>query len=292
MLILGFGDYEAPGLSLADELGVAFRKVDIHRFPDGESRVRIPAEVPEHVVLCRSLDHPNEKLVEVLLTAETARGLGAKRLTLVAPYLCYMRQDAAFAAGDAVSQTIIGRFLGELFDDVVTVDPHLHRTVTLADALPNTRSLELTATGLMADHLRQRSDPPLVLLGPDEESRQWVERVATHCDLPYAIATKSRFGDRHVRIDLPALDLADRNVVLIDDVASSGETLATAARALHATGASGISAMVSHGIFAPGAVDTLHSAGIGAIVSSDSVCHPSNGMALAGVLADGLARIA
>lgn len=290
MLILGYGDYEAPGLSLADELGVTFRKVEVHRFPDGESRVRIPAEMPKHVVLCRSLDHPNEKLVELLLTAETARGLGAERLTLVAPYLCYMRQDAAFDAGDAVSQKIVGRFLGGLFDDVVTVDPHLHRTTTLAEALPNTRTLELTATGLMADRLRQRPDP-LVLVGPDEESRQWVERVAMHCKVPYAIATKSRFGDRHVRIDLPAVDLVDRDVVLIDDVASSGETLATAARALRATGASGITAMVSHGIFAPGALDTLNAAGVREIISSNSVCHPSNEMALAGVLADGLSRI-
>lgn len=290
MLILGFSDYQAQGRSLAGALGVEFRMVEIHRFPDGESRVTAPADLPEHVVLCRTLDRPNEKLVELLLTAQTARRLGARRLTLVAPYLCYMRQDAAFEPGAAVSQTIIGRFLGELFDDVVTVDPHLHRTASLAESLPNTQSLELTATGLMAERLTRLSGAAL-LIGPDEESRQWVERVAGHCDLPYAIATKTRFGDRKVQIDVPDIDMAGRNVVLIDDVASSGETLATAARALRAKGVSGITAMVSHGIFASGALDTLLASGIEKVLSSDSVCHPSNEMALAGVLADGLARI-
>ena len=291
MLILGFTDYEVQGRAFADAAGASFCCVEIHRFPDGESQVRVPAPVPAHVVLCRTLDHPNDKLVELLLAARTARHLGAQRLTLVAPYLCYMRQDAEFERGDAVSQKIIGQFLGELFDDVVTVDPHLHRTESLAEALPNTRSMQVTATGLMAEHLLAFRRGPTLLVGPDQESKQWVEVVAKQCELPFAVATKTRFGDREVIVDATDLVVADRHVVLIDDVCSSGETLATAARALRARGASGITAMVSHAVFSTGAVDVLRSAGIGEIVSSDSVCHPSNGMALAQVLANGLARV-
>ncbi len=92
------------------------------------------------MTVCRSLDRPNDKLIELLLAAEAARELGARHLTLVAPYLCYMRQDAAFRPGEAVSQRIDGRFLARSFDAVVTVDPHLHRTARLGDAVPAARA--------------------------------------------------------------------------------------------------------------------------------------------------------
>src|SRR5690606_12123678 len=107
-----------------------------HRFPDGELRLRLPATLPAAVVLFRGLHQPNEKLVELLLTARTARGAGARHLTLVAPYLAYMRQDMAFAPGEAVSQRIVGDFLAQLFDAVITVDPHLHRVARLDEAVP------------------------------------------------------------------------------------------------------------------------------------------------------------
>ena len=77
-------------------------------FPDDELRLRLPlAEgeaIAEQLVLYRGLDHPNEKLVELLLVAGEARRLGAKRLILVTPYLAYMRQDIAFNPGEVVSQ--------------------------------------------------------------------------------------------------------------------------------------------------------------------------------------------
>ena len=126
-MLLGFSDYESQGRRLADALGMPFALVAIHRFPDGESKVTLPSPLPERVVLCRSLDAPNDKLIELMLCAETARAMGAKRVALVAPYLCYMRQDIAFHPGEAVSQKIVGKFLAGLFDAVITVDPHLHR---------------------------------------------------------------------------------------------------------------------------------------------------------------------
>ena len=128
MLVLGFRDYEAQGRGLASALGATFELVDLHRFPDGETRVRLPATLSGRVVLCRALDQPNQKLVELMLCAEGARALGATHLTLAAPYLCYMRQDAAFVPGEVVSQRIIGRFLAGWVDALVTVDPHLQRS--------------------------------------------------------------------------------------------------------------------------------------------------------------------
>jgi ribose-phosphate pyrophosphokinase len=130
-VLLYFADEQesAARIALAGHLNLG--KIESHRFPDGEIKLRLPESLPAQVVILRTLNNPNEKLIELLLAAQTARDLGARNLTLVAPYLSYMRQDVAFHPGEAISQRIVGRFLAGLFDAVITVDPHLHRVATL-----------------------------------------------------------------------------------------------------------------------------------------------------------------
>jgi ribose-phosphate pyrophosphokinase len=119
MIILAFPDYLKQARRLAACLNAPLAEVTLHHFPDNESLIRLPPSLPGHVILCRSLNQPNDKLIELLLCATTARELGADRLTLVAPYLSYMRQDIANQPGEAVSQRIIGKLLAGLFDDVL-----------------------------------------------------------------------------------------------------------------------------------------------------------------------------
>ena len=149
-IVLGFPEYRQPAQRLAQQAGLPYADIEIHHFPDGESRVRLPQRLPEHVVLCRSLQDPNHKLVELELAAATARQLGARQLTLVAPYLCYMRQDTAFRPGEAVSQRIVGELLARRFDTLITVDPHLHRVQALNQAVPVSRAVALSASAPMA----------------------------------------------------------------------------------------------------------------------------------------------
>ncbi|HVB48511.1 MAG TPA: ribose-phosphate pyrophosphokinase-like domain-containing protein [Burkholderiales bacterium] len=115
LMLLGFPEYGPQAARLAERLGLRHAALDVHRFPDGESRVTLPATLPERVLVCRSLDRPNDKVIELLLTAEGALELGARPLTPVAPDLCNMRQDIAFHPGEAVSQHIVGRFLARCF---------------------------------------------------------------------------------------------------------------------------------------------------------------------------------
>ena len=286
-VVLGFPDYREPARRLADAAGIDYAEISVHHFPDGESLVRLPPELPRQVVLCGSLDRPNEKLIELELAAAAALQLGARHLTLVAPYLCYMRQDKAFHPGEAVSQRIIGDLLARRFDTLITVDPHLHRTTTLQQAAPVRRAVALSAAAPMADRLLGRGDRPL-LIGPDEESAQWVSAIAQPAGLDYGVARKRRLGDRDVRIELPDLDVSGRNVVLVDDVASTGQTLLEAVRLLTARGAASVSVMVTHALFVDEAFERLKAAGVTDITSTDSVCHRSNAICLAETLAAAL----
>lgn len=284
MMVLGFSDYQLQGQALADALARPFALVEVHRFPDGESKVTLPPELPERLILCRSLNQPNDKLIELMLAAQTARRQGVKHLTLVAPYLCYMRQDIAFHPGEAISQQIIGQFLGQLFDRVVTVDPHLHRIKRLEQAIPGREAIALGSAGVMAEFLSQHVKDPL-LLGPDEESEQWVRAIAEPAGLPWAVARKQRLGDREVHIELVKRDYGHNTVVLVDDMISTGHTLINVAEQLRRQGARAIHCLVTHALFGDEVTQALHQSGINKIWSSDSVAHPSNAVSLARLLA-------
>ena len=289
-LILGFADYLQPARKLAQASGLPLAEVDLHQFPDGETRVRLPEALPANVIFCRSLHHPNEKLVQLLLAAAGARALGARRLSLVAPYLCYMRQDKAFHTGEVVSQKIIGRWIAEHFDGVLTVDAHLHRVATLREAVPAQAAVNITATQPMAAFLAERFERPM-LIGPDAESRQWVAAIAGRDGFDFEVGQKTRLGDRNVRITLPEADYNGRDIVLVDDVASTGRTLLEAARQLQRYKPASLSVLVTHALFVGDATERLREAGVDNIWSCDSIPHPTNAVSLAGLLAGHLGEI-
>lgn len=290
MLVLSFPDYRTQSERLADRLGVPFEPIELHRFPDGESLVRLPVDLPEHVIVCRSLNQPNDKLIELLLCARTAREHGARRITLVAPYLCYMRQDIANRPGEAVSQRIVGQMLAELFDDVITVDPHLHRISRLAQAIPLANALSLSAGGVIGEFLKNRLDKA-ILLGPDSESEQWVSGIASAIGFNYAVADKIRRGDREVEITLPRLDFSEQDVVIIDDMASTGRTMARTIGLLRSAGASAVYAAVTHPLFCGDAEALIRSAGVKEIWSTDSIAHTSSCIRLASLLSSAVKSI-
>jgi ribose-phosphate pyrophosphokinase len=288
-MILCFDDEVDFARALGLDSGLPVQRIARHRFPDGELKLTLPPKLGAEVRILRSLHRPNEKLLELVLAARAARELGAREVTLIAPYLAYMRQDLAFAPGEVVSQKVIGRLLAELFDAVVTVDPHLHRIATLADAVPLARAVSLSAAPLIGHFvaMRGRGRSPM-LVGPDSESAQWVHVAATYNGLPWTVCRKTRLGDTDVKVELPAEEIGGREVVLVDDVASSGHTLAAAARALLAAGAARVDAVVTHAVLAPGAGATLKAAGISEFWSTDTVPHESNALSVVPLIADAL----
>jgi ribose-phosphate pyrophosphokinase len=285
--LLHFQEDAAVAERTARACGLQAQTIERHRFPDGELRLRLPPALPARVVLWRTLADPNEKLVELLLVAQAARAQGAQHLTLVAPYLAYMRQDMAFRPGEVVSQRIVGRFLADLFDAVITVDPHLHRVSTLQEAVPVADAIVLSGAPVLADLVCQHR-PGALLIGPDEESLQWVAQAAARHGWEHAVCRKQRHGDRAVTIELPALSVRGLAVVLMDDVASSGQTLAQAARGLLAAGASSVDVAVTHALFAEGALTLVKAAGVGEVWSTDCIAHPSNAVSMVPAIAQAL----
>ncbi len=290
-LLIYFADSKAPAERLASETGLPSAEINVHHFPDGESLVTLPEPLPGKIVIYMSLNRPNQKLTELLLAARGAMNKGVKELILVVPYLAYMRQDKAFKKGEVVSQKVIGRFLSELFGTVVTVDAHLHRVRSLGQVLPRCKSLNLKTAELTADYIVKNYPGSPFLLGPDEESHQWVKTIATIGGFDYGVCKKVRYGDDKVRVELPQLRFKHKPVILVDDIVSTGHTLSATALRLAETGTTYVDCIVTHALFVRGALSLLRKSGIKRIVTTDTVHHSTNRIFVAPVIARGLSRL-
>ena len=174
----------------------------MRRFPDEEAYLRINSECGDRdVILLCTLDHPDPKILPLLFLAEAAKQLGARRVGLVAPYLAYMRQDKRFHPREALTSKSFAQLVSKYVDWLVTVDPHLHRYTSLADiySIPTTVAHSAPA---ISEWIASNVERPLVV-GPDEESRQWVTDVAARAGAPHIVLVKLRSGDRDVEAMLP-----------------------------------------------------------------------------------------
>lgn len=292
MILLTFPEMRPLAEDLAPAIGAGLLELDWHRFPDGESLISLPGKLDgADVALLATLLDPDRLALPLRFAAATAREMGARRVGLIAPYLGYMRQDRRFEAGQAVSAPLFAQFLGESFDWLVTVDPHLHRIARLEDVFP-VPAVRAVSAPLLADWLATNL-PDAVLLGPDSESQQWVADVARLAGRPHEVLRKVRSGDRSVDVSVPeSTALQSGTPVILDDIASSGTTMARAVERLLDAGTPAPVCLVIHAVFADGAHDAILSAGAARIVSTDTIPHSTNAIGIAGVLTEALRSLA
>lgn len=261
--------------------------MEMRRFPDGESYIRVGADVRDLdvAILCQ-LHQPDSKIMPLLLLADTLRDLGARRIGLIAPYLAYMRQDKRFKPGEGVTSHYAASLLSRHFDWLLTVDPHLHRISDLKE-IYTIPARSLTAVAPMATWIKANISQPLVI-GPDSESEQWAANVAGLAGCPWEVLQKTRFGDRSVTVSLPHVDnYKGHTPVLVDDIISTGKTMIQAAAHLQAAGLCAPVCIAVHGIFADGALADMQQHGL-QVVTSNSIADPSNRIDLAPLISQAL----
>lgn len=270
--------------ALCREAGMEEGSFELRHFPDGESYVRVLADVADRdtVILC-GLDRPDGRFLPLWFLASALREAGARSVGLVAPYLAYMRQDKRFHEGEGVTSRYFAGLLSVQFDWLATVDPHLHRYHSLGE-IYSIPSRVVHAAPLLSSHLADRND--IFLVGPDEESEQWVSGLGEEAGVPWVTARKQRHGDRDVVISLPDLSAVHgRHAVLVDDVISSGATMERTLEALAGEAVRVSACLCVHGLFVDGADRRLLAAGAGELVSANTISHDSNDIDVGPLLA-------
>jgi len=285
-LVVGCSNGIDIGRALARRLGLPFSPLAISRFPDRELKLKFAVDVKaRHVILVQTLHPPDEPLLELVFAVRTAKELGASSVTVVVPYMAYLRQDKRFHPGECKSNAIAAGLLSEA-DRVITIDPHLHRVKHLKEIFHKPVTT-LSANALLAAFIRKHYHNELIL-GPDAESYQWAERIAEQVKAHAVVLKKKRFGSRKVSIKIKGdVDIRGRTVVIVDDIISSGHTMMETIKEAKRLGAKRVVCIAVHGIFAEDALKKIRKLGA-TVHATNTIPNPVADIDVAGLLADAL----
>jgi len=277
MIITSCGNSKEIAVKLAKKLKAKYSPLTISAFPDDDIYMKYNTDVKgKKVVIVHSFQpHSDMSLFDIIWAAETAKDLGAKKVILVAPYLAYMRQDKRFNPGEAISSKIMAKHLNSCLDKIITIDTHLHRYKSLKNIF-TISAKNLTANNLIAAYIKKNFHD-VVIIGPDWESYQWAESIAKQVGVEATVLRKTRFSSRKVKVKMiKPIPIKGKSVIIVDDIISTGHTIAEAAKQAHKLGARTITAIGVHGLFVEDAVSKLVKAGVNKITSTNCIAHPSN----------------
>ena len=287
-IVFSLFGYDALAKSIQNRGQFELGAIKAHEFPDEETLIIIESDVRDRVVLLTAgLAQPNCKMLPLIFAAETARSLGASEIILIAPYLAYMRQDMVFEAGQGITSTYFAQLISHYFDGLITVDPHLHRWKTLS-AIYDVPTQNIHATHSIANWIAEHINKPL-LIGPDVESKQWIDDIAKKTCAPYLVLEKIRKGDSSVEITLPTIEqYLDFTPVLIDDIVSTGMTMIETIKQLRVLQMAQPICVGVHAIFAGDAYQTLLSYDVARVITCNTIPHISNGIDISGEITNAL----
>ncbi len=250
----------AKNLSL--EIKATVATMEIERFPDGECRVRIdiPKETKEVIIIQST--HPDDKIVELFLLQDALRE--AERIVTIAPYYGYARQDKKFLDGEAVGARKMAELIQEGCDEFVTVDPHKKEIMNFFD-IP---ASYCSAVPLIAEHIKEKDID--MVIAPDEGALGMAEEAAKIIGCGYDYFEKKRLSGKEVKMEMKKMSIHG-NILIIDDIISTGGTMVKAIKNIKRQGAKKIFAACTHGLFVGKAIERMKKAGCDEILATDTV---------------------
>ena len=279
MQLFALGATAELGAAISSALGQPLASHEERGFEDGEHKAR-PLDPVEgaDVYVVQSLhggpdDSANDKLCRLLLFVGALKDAGAARVTAVAPYLCYARKDRRTKPNDPVTTRYVGMLFDALgADAIVTLD--VHNPAAFENAF-RCRTVALTAAPLFVDYAAGL-EGPLCVVSPDPGGAKRAELFREALEARLGRPVGKAFADKHrsagvVTGDLLVGDVAGATALIIDDLVSTGGTLARAARAATKAGARRALALVTHGLFMPGAAEALGDPALERVVVTDAV---------------------
>jgi len=255
---------------IASYLGVSLGDLDLGRFPDGEIRVKIRSDVRgADVYIIQSTCTPvNDHLMELLIMADALRRASAKRITAVIPYFGYSRQDRKDEGRVPITAKLTANMLQAAgIERVVTLDLHAAQIQGFFDVPVD----HLYASRVFTKYARQLELPELVVASPDVGGMKMAWGYTKRLDARLAVIEKRRISGEEVEVGFVIGDIKDKDVILVDDIISTGGSISKAASLLKEKGARKVYVMATHAVFCGRAVEKLRDAPIAEIIVTDTI---------------------
>lgn len=278
------------GQKVAKLLDVKAAPVVFRKFPDGETYIRLEGDLKdEEVVIVQTTGPPQEThLMQLFLMADAAKDSGAKRLTAVVPYLAYARQDKRFLPGEAVSIKTVAKLLAASgVDRLITINVHKEKVLKgfgfPAESLP--------AITLLAEHFKEKGLAGAFAVAPDEGASELAKEAAEVLGGGYGWLRKERNKyTGEITTQVKRFNVKGRDVIIFDDIISSGKTTANAVKILKEQNARRVYAACAHPLLIGDAVRIIMQNGAEAIVGTDSVSSSVSVVSVAPIIAKALAE--
>ena len=265
MFILGGTSGKNVAENLANRLQQPLLHASYKRFPDNEFYVRLLDNIVGKDVVIVQTAYPDSKIVELLLIQDAVYGAGAKKITVVLPYFGYSRQDKKFEEGEAISARAIAQHISLDADCIITVDPHKEHILKFF-TVP---VYSCSAVSAIARHLKEKNID--FVLAPDKGAKERAKETAELINCEYDYLEKTRIDGTTVKITPKKLDAHGKNVAIIDDIISTGDTMAKSIQELKKQGANTVLVACTHGLFIGGAKEKLLAADCDEIISTDTI---------------------
>jgi ribose-phosphate pyrophosphokinase len=284
MFIIGGTASHSTAQDIAKQLKQSVTKTTIKRFPDKEAYVRIEDDpTEEHVVLVQTT-YPDENILELFLLQDAITRAGANKITVVIPYYGYGRQDQLFKQGEVISAQTIAKHIQMQADEVILVDPHKKHILDFFD-IP---AKSCTAIPEISSYFKKKEIIDLVL-APDKGALNAAKQAAKLIGCPCDFLEKTRIDGTTVEMKTKNLEVKNQNVAIIDDIISTGGTMAQAIQQLKQQGARHVYAACTHGLFTNNAVEKLQKAGVDDIIATDTIQNQFSKVKIAPAIAQILA---
>ena len=284
MIIVGGSSSRDLAKELAAILQCTYVQAATTRFPDGECYTRIDhKELDDDVVIVQNT-YPDGNMIEMFLLQDAVRRLGAKTITLVIPYFGYARQDRAFKPGEPESARVVAEHLDMVCDRVITVDIHKEDVLRYFKCPGE----DLKAAGAIAEYFMDKNID--LVLSPDIGAIGRAKSVAEKMGLKSDHLTKVRLSGSEVKISPANMDCAGKNILIVDDMISTGGTIIAAVHALREAGASGVSVACTHGVFVDNAVERLTGSSLDTLLCCNTLENELSHISVAPIIADALKR--
>lgn len=242
---------------LSRKLKAEYCELELKKFPDNEINIKFTKNISnKRVVLVQSFyDDINDKIVETLFAAHTAKELGAKKVELVSPYFPYWRKDKRFKPGECVSIQVMKK-LFSVFDKIYIVEPHLHRIKNIKTIFP--QGVKISVGKYLVNYIHKLKIHDILFMGPDMESSQWVKELTHGLGKNTIILSKERFSSKKVKVTLPKnVKIKKETVIIVDDIISTGHTMLETIKLLRKMKLKRIYCIAIHGVFAEDALKRL-----------------------------------
>ena len=225
---------------------------------------------------------PDSKLIEMLLLQDAAVKLGAKSITLVIPYFGYARQDRVFKPGEPESAKIMCRLLDQVCDRVITVD--IHKEAVL-DNFTHAHK-DVKAAPIIAEYFKSKDID--IVMSPDIGAAGRAKIVGDCMGLPYDHLNKTRLSGTEVRIQPATADVRGKNVLIVDDMISTGGTIIAATAALKEAGALKVYVACTHGVFVNNALERFNGSPVDSVLCCNTLNNAVSLISVANSVADAI----